>query len=398
MNKPLEGIRVIALEQYGAGPFGTLHLADLGAEIIKIEDPNTGGDVSRYIPPFQNDKDSLFYETFNRNKKSLALDIKSNEGRKVFEDLVKKSDVVFSNFRGDVPEKLSITYNDLKHLNESIVCVSLSSFGMTGDKKTQPGYDYILQAISGWMDLTGDPQGPPTKSGLSLVDYSGGLIAAISILAGLNQLRNTGKGLDCDLSLFDTAISMLTYPATWMLTKGHVTSRTKDSSHPSVVPFQTFQTSDGWISIVCAKEKFWTSLVEEVKDNRLESGDYANFQLRYDNKEKLSKILSEIFIKDSSSSWESRLKEKNIPCGIVNTLEEALNEKHIADRKMIIEYEHPTFGKIKQVRTSANVGDSFNNTHRKAPSLGEDKGYILSEVLEYSDLEVKKLETKGVFG
>ncbi len=398
MNKPLEGIRVIALEQYGAGPFGTLHLADLGAEIIKIEDPNTGGDVSRYIPPFQNDKDSLFYETFNRNKKSLALDIKSNEGRKVFEDLVKKSDVVFSNFRGDVPEKLSITYNDLKHLNESIVCVSLSSFGMTGDKKTQPGYDYILQAISGWMDLTGDPQGPPTKSGLSLVDYSGGLIAAISILAGLNQLRNTGKGLDCDLSLFDTAISMLTYPATWMLTKGHVTSRTKDSSHPSVVPFQTFQTSDGWISIVCAKEKFWTSLVEEVKDSRLESGDYANFQLRYDNKEKLSKILSEIFIKDSSSSWESRLKEKNIPCGIVNTLEEALNEKHIADRKMIIEYEHPTFGKIKQVRTSANVGDSFNNTHRKAPSLGEDKGYILSEVLEYSDLEVKKLETKGVFG
>tara|TARA_B100000586_G_C20098141_1_gene423502 strand:- start:336 stop:1532 length:1197 start_codon:yes stop_codon:yes gene_type:complete len=398
LNKPLEGIRVIALEQYGAGPFGTLHLADLGAEIIKIEDPNTGGDVSRYIPPFQNDKDSLFYETFNRNKKSLALDIKSNEGRKVFEDLVKKSDVVFSNFRGDVPEKLSITYNDLKHLNESIVCVSLSSFGMTGDKKTQPGYDYILQAISGWMDLTGDPQGPPTKSGLSLVDYSGGLIAAISILAGLNQLRNTGKGLDCDLSLFDTAISMLTYPATWMLTKGHVTSRTKDSSHPSVVPFQTFQTSDGWISIVCAKEKFWTSLVEEVKDSRLESGDYANFQLRYDNKEKLSKILSEIFIKDSSSSWESRLKEKNIPCGIVNTLEEALNEKHIADRKMIIEYEHPTFGKIKQVRTSANVGDSFNNTHRKAPSLGEDKGYILSEVLEYSDLEVKKLETKGVFG
>ena len=398
MNKALEGIRVIALEQYGAGPFGTLHLADLGAEIIKIEDPNTGGDVSRYIPPFQNGKDSLFYETFNRNKKSLALDIKSNDGRKVFEDLVKKSDVVFSNFRGDVPEKLSITYNDLKHLNESIVCVSLSSFGMTGDKKTQPGYDYILQAISGWMDLTGDPEGPPTKSGLSLVDYSGGLIAAISILAGLNQLRNTGKGLDCDLSLFDTAISMLTYPATWMLTKGHVTNRTKDSSHPSVVPFQTFQTSDGWISIVCAKEKFWTSLVEEVKDSRLESGDYANFQLRYDNRESLSRILSEIFIKDSSSSWESRLREKNIPCGIVNTLEEALNEKHIADRKMIIEYDHPKFGKIKQVRTSANVGDSFSNIHRRAPSLGEDKGYILSEVLEYSDLEVKKLETKGVFG
>ena len=171
MKKTLEDVRVIALEQYGAGPFGTLHLADLGAEIIKIEDPTTKGDVSRYIPPFQEDSHSLFFETFNRNKKSISLDIKTQRGREVFHDLIKVSDVVFSNFRGDVPEKLNLTYEHLGKINKSIVCVSLSSFGMTGSRKSQPGYDYIMQAISGWMDLTGDPDGPPTKSGLSLVDY-----------------------------------------------------------------------------------------------------------------------------------------------------------------------------------------------------------------------------------
>ena len=162
MKKPLQDIRVIALEQYGAGPFGTLHLAELGAEIIKIEDPKTKGDVSRYIPPFQEDSNSLFFETFNRNKKSISLDIRTPKGREVFDDLVKVSDVVFSNFRGDVPEKLNLTYKDLGKIIKLIVCVSLSSFGMTGSRSDQPGYDYIMQAVSGWMDLTGDPEGPPT--------------------------------------------------------------------------------------------------------------------------------------------------------------------------------------------------------------------------------------------
>ena len=173
------------------------------------------------------------FKNNNRNKKSISLDIKTQRGREVFHDLIKVSDVVFSNFRGDVPEKLNLTDEHLVKINKSIVCVSLSEFGMTGSRKNQPGYDYIMQAISGWMDLTGDPDGPPTKSGLSLVDYSGGLAAAISILAGLHSARLSGEGMDCDLSLFDTAISMLTYPATWMLTKNHVTQRTKDSAHPS---------------------------------------------------------------------------------------------------------------------------------------------------------------------
>lgn len=398
MKKPLQDIRVIALEQYGAGPFGTLHLAELGAEIIKIEDPKTKGDVSRYIPPFQEDSNSLFFETFNRNKKSISLDIRTPKGREVFDDLVKVSDVVFSNFRGDVPEKLNLTYKDLGKINKLIVCVSLSSFGMTGSRSDQPGYDYIMQAVSGWMDLTGDPEGPPTKSGLSIVDYSGGLAAAISILAGLHSAKLNGKGMDCDLSLFDTAISMLTYPATWMLTKNHVTERTRDSSHPSVVPFQIFKTSNGWISVVCAKEKFWKLLVEELGDPRLEESTFDDFESRYNNKDSLTKILSDIFVKESSEYWDLRLQQKKIPCGIVNSLEEALQDTQVKERNMILEIDHPIFGSVKGVRTSAHVGNSRNYDQNRAPFLNENKDYVLNDLLNYKPEKIKELEEGGIFG
>src|SRR5688572_29038015 len=168
--RPLEDVRILAIEQYGAGPFGTLHLADMGADIIKIEEPRAKGDVGRAVPPFQEGEDSLFFETFNRNKRSLSLDVSTQAGRAVLEDLVRVADVVYSNLRGDVPARLKITYDDLKHINPKIVCCSLSGFGMTGPRAKDPAYDYILQGLTGWMDITGEPDGPPTKSGLSLVD------------------------------------------------------------------------------------------------------------------------------------------------------------------------------------------------------------------------------------
>ena len=179
--RPLEDVRILAIEQYGAGPFGSVQLDDLGADVIKIEDPSVGGDIGRYVTPLQDGEDSIFFETFNRNKRSLSLDLNTHSGRAVFEDLVRVSDVVYSNLRGDVPERLAIRYDDLKHINPKVVCCSLSGYGMTGPRRADPGYDYVVQGLTGWMDLTGEPDGPPTKSGLSLVDYSGGLVAAISI-------------------------------------------------------------------------------------------------------------------------------------------------------------------------------------------------------------------------
>ena len=182
-GRVLEGIRVLDLSRVVAGPFATGILADLGADVIKIEDPRTNGDVGRYVPPFQSGEDSLFFETFNRNKRSLSLDITSESGRQVFEDLVASADAVVSNLRGDVPAKLRIQYDDLQHVNPRIVCVSLSGFGNVGPRVSEPGYDYILQGMCGWMNLTGEPDGPPTKSGLSLVDFSSGYVLAAATLA-----------------------------------------------------------------------------------------------------------------------------------------------------------------------------------------------------------------------
>ena len=178
MTLPLADVRILAVEQFGAGPWGTLQLADLGADVVKLEDPASAGDVGRYVPPFQEGEDSLFFETFNRNKKSISLDLRDSAGRDRFEELVRVSDVVFSNLRGDQPAKLRLRYDDLKHLNPGIVCCSLSGFGMTGPRAAEGGYDYMMQGLAGWMALTGEPDGPPTKSGLSLVDLSGGYAAA----------------------------------------------------------------------------------------------------------------------------------------------------------------------------------------------------------------------------
>ena len=196
MSAPLADLTIVAVEQFGAGPFGTMQLADLGAEVIKIEDPSVGGDVSRYVPPFQDGTDSLFFESFNRNKRSLTLDLRHPQARAVLEDLVRVSDAVVSNLRGDQPEKLRIRYDDLAHLNPRIVCVSLSGFGMTGPRAREGGYDYMMQGLAGWQSLTGEPGGPPTKSGLSLVDFCGGYVAALATVAGVWQARRDGRGCD----------------------------------------------------------------------------------------------------------------------------------------------------------------------------------------------------------
>lgn len=394
--KPLDDIRILSLEQYGAGPFGSLHLADLGAEIIKIEDPNFKGDVGRYVPPFNEGTDSLFHETFNRGKKSIVLDINSPEGREVFNDLVKKSDVVYSNFRGDVPKKLKITYNDLKSLNKKIVCVSLTGFGMTGPRSSEPGYDYIMQGLTGWMNLTGEPDGPPTKSGLSLVDYSGGLIASIAILAGVHSARKSGEGMDCDLSLYDTALSLLTYPATWWLSKGYEVERSSRSAHPSLVPFQLFKGNDEWFVVGCAKEKFWERLRDLLGDDRLKQEKFSNFSLRFENKEELIVILDEIFSQKNAAIWLELLKEQKIPSGPINSLKDVFEDEHAKSRKMIFEYEHPDLGKVKQVLSPVNVGESNKKDIERAPLYNEHAEEILRERLNYSDEEIQILKDNGV--
>ena len=396
--RPLADIRILSLEQYGAGPFGTLHLADLGAEVIKVEDPRVGGDVGRYVPPYANEEDSLFFEAFNRNKKSISIDLLTPEGRAVFEDLVKVCDVVYSNLRGDVPAKMKITYNDLKHLNPKIVCCSLTGFGMTGPRSSEPGYDYILQGLAGWMDLTGEPDGPPTKSGLSMVDYSGGFVAAISLLAGVHAARRDGVGMDCDLSLYDAAIGMLTYPGVWHMNAGFTPVRTHHSAHPSLVPFQAFEASDGWIIIGCAKEKFWQRLTEVIgKPEWATDPRFITFADRQRNATALLPMLEEIIRHRTVDQWLSVLYPASIPCGPINDVAQAMLEPHTIARNLIFETEHPRYGTIKNLASPVKVGIEAV-THRRAPQRNENFDEVMSGLLKYSPEKIASLGDAGAFG
>ncbi|MEM8988059.1 MAG: CoA transferase, partial [Pseudomonadota bacterium] len=265
MRQPLKGVKIIAVEQYGAGPYGTMFLADLGAEVIKIENPKTGGDVSRATGPhFLGENDSEFFQTFNRNKKSVCLDLKSEDGRAAFEKLVAGADAVANNLRGDQPKKLRIAYEDLKAVKPSIVCAHLSAYGRDNDRAGWPGYDYLMQAEAGFLSLTGEPDGPPARFGLSMVDFMTGMTMAFGLVSAVLGARQSGEGGDVDVSLFDVALHQLSYPATWYLNEGDVTRRLSRSAHPSTVPSQLFKTANGWVLLMCQTPKFWTIFCEKV--------------------------------------------------------------------------------------------------------------------------------------
>lgn len=397
--RPLADITILAIEQYGAGPFASLLLADLGADVIKIEDPSTGGDVGRYVPPFNEGEDSLFYQTFNRNKRSISLDLRSEAGRSVFERLVAEADVVFSNLRGDVPAKLGITYEDLAPLNPGIVCASLSGFGIEGATSDLPGYDYIFQGLAGWMSLTGDPDGPPTKSGVSLVDFSGGLVAGIAILSAVHAARRDGVGSNCDLSLYDVATALLTYDATWTLNTDWEPTRRPRSAHPSLVPFQVFQGADEeWFVVACAKEKFWDRLRDALDDERLADDRlYGDFEARDRNREELVRTLDSIFSTRAASEWLEHLGRAGVPVGPVRSVREALESEETDSRSLIIEVDHDAFGTIRQVRSPVRVGSTDEETNVRAPHRGEHQDQILAD-LGYSEMEVEELVASGAFG
>jgi crotonobetainyl-CoA:carnitine CoA-transferase CaiB-like acyl-CoA transferase len=391
---PLEGVRVLAISQYGAGPWTTLHLADLGAEVIKIEDPGTGGDVARYVPPYTGEQDSIYFQSFNRNKKSITLNLRSADGKRIFRELAAKSDAVFNNLRGDVPAKLGIDYPGLKDINPKIVCCSLSAFGRDNFRSTEPGYDYIMQAYAGWMSITGEPDGPPAKSGLSLVDLCAGVMAAFGMVSAIMKARETGEGCDVDVSLFDAAFSLLGYVGAWTLSRGYEPTRTGHSAHPSQVPAQIFQTADGWLAIMCAKERFWQNLCEAAGHPQLaENPKFLTFSDRLENRAELTGILDDIFLTRTTSAWMDVLRGK-IPCGPVNTVPEALQDPLVAANELVVEVDHPEFGTVRQLATAVKISGARKEHHR-APALGEHTDSILRDTLGLSDEQLAGLRERG---
>jgi crotonobetainyl-CoA:carnitine CoA-transferase CaiB-like acyl-CoA transferase len=393
-HPPLSGIRIVSVEQFGAGPWATMMLADLGAEIIKVENPETRGDVARYVPPYTAEQDSVYFQSFNRNKKSMTLNLKHPGAREVLRRLVMISDGVFNNLRGDLPARLGLDYPALSEVKSSIVCCSLSAFGRDGSRAGEPGYDYLMQGYAGWMSLTGEPDGPPTKTGLSLVDLGAGAMASLGMVSAILRARKTGLGCDVDVNLFDTALAQLGYVAAWHLTKGYQPQRMPDSSHPSQIPSQVVPTRDGWLVVMCAKEKFFRNLVRVLGAPGLaEDVRFSGFEDRLENRDILIPILKDLFRKKTTADWLGLLRGK-VPCAPVNTVAEAFADPHVVENNMILDLPHPEFGAVRVVASPIKVGDASVEP-RRGPSLGEHNEPILGDYLGLSTSEIEKLRNDG---
>ena len=394
---PLEGVRILAVSQFGAGPFGTQVLADLGAEVIKIEDPGVGGDVARYVPPFEGEADSPYFQSFNRGKRSLTLNLRHPDGQAVLHDLVRVSDAVFNNARGDLPGKLGLTYETLKAVNPRIVCCALSGFGTTGPRAAEPAFDYLIQGYAGYMSVTGEPDGPPGKCGVSIIDFAGGYVGMVGLMVGLFDAQRTGIGRDVDIALLDTAVSMLSYFAIWTLNHEWAPERTRDSAHQVLVPAQNFPTKDGWIVVFCNKDKFWQELVETLEAPEIGADPrFRTFPDRHAHRDLLLPLLKARFATRTSADWLDRLRGR-VPCAPVNDVRQALADDQVRARDMIVEVPHPEFGTLKEVRSPIRTEGEVRNP-RRAPKLGEDTDAILGDILGYSASTIAGLRTRGVLG
>ncbi len=392
---PLDGFRILAVEQYGAGPFGTMLLGDLGAEIIKIENPAEGGDMARAVGPYFLDSgDSEFFQSFNRNKKSLTLNLKTAEGRKTLHDLVRTADGLLDNLRGDLPEKLGLTYAVLRDVNPRIVCAHLSAYGREGERAAWPGYDYLMQAESGCLRLTGETDGPPSRCGVSIVDMMTGITAGFALLSGMLGARVSGHGFDLDASLFDTALHNLSYLATWYLNEGVNQGREARSSHPSLTPSQLFRTKDGWIFIMCNKEKFWPILARAVdRPEWAEDPAFRTFTDRLKQRRKLTEMLDAALQARTTAAWLAHFAGR-VPAAPVYDVQQALDNPFVKANGNIGTFPHPTREGFEMLLGPIRVGGEAPRAE-PAPALGADTDALL-EGLGYDKARIAGLREKGI--
>lgn len=378
IGKPLEGIRVLTLEQFGAGPYGTMFLAELGAEVIKVEAPQ-GGDPSRQVGPHKlGENDSEYFQAWNLGKKSVTLDMKSEAGRRHFEALVKSADCVVNNMRGTQPAKLGIDYASLKHLKPSIVCLHISAYGRDNERKDWPGYDFLMQAEAGLMELTGEPDGPPTRVGVSMIDSISGLTGIVGLLSCLLRARTTGQGCDVDTCLYDVAMHQLTYPGLWYLNEGDVSPRVPRSAHLSLAPVQTFPTKDGWIYVMCMTQKFWLALCEVMDRGDLAVDPrFPDPNTRAKNRATLSVELDVTFRTRTTAEWLAAMNGL-LPAAPVYRLDQALDSSFARETGMVSSVPHPVKGELRILANPLRI-DGERLAQAACSSLGADNESLLGK-------------------
>jgi CoA:oxalate CoA-transferase len=396
MSKPLAGLRVLDLTHMLSGPYGAMILADLGAETIKVE-PLQGEGTRKLLandPRNSLEGQGAYFITLNRNKQSVALDLKSEQGLKVFYDLVREADIVIENFSSGVAAKLKIGYENLSDINPAIINCSISGFGSDGPNFKRPAFDQVVQALGGGMSITGADPEHPMRAGIPIGDLGGGMFGVMGILAALYERERSGKGQHVDISMLDCQISMLNYMATMHFLSG-------DDPHPIGnahfvhVPYNSYPTQDGHIIIAVIVDTFWDNLQEVIDHPPFRDEKYKTQPQRLADKDIIDAKLSEIFVTQSSNYWLDRLNEKRIPCARVNNFSEALNDEQVLSRNMVIDLKHPSGASTKGPGNPIKLSRTGEESFSAAPLLGEHTATVLSDLLGYADTEIERLRQDG---
>jgi crotonobetainyl-CoA:carnitine CoA-transferase CaiB-like acyl-CoA transferase len=391
---PLAGLRVLDLSRILSGPFATMILADLGADVIKLENPAGGDDTREWAPPYQGDQ-SAYFLSINRNKRGIAVDLKSDEGRKIAQSLAEQADVLVENFRPGAAARLGLGYEELSARNPRLIYASISGFGQTGPDAQLPGYDAIAQAIGGLVSVTGEPEGQPVRVGAPVADLGAAMWAAIGVLAALHARAATGRGDWIDISLLDGQIAWLTYVAGGYFATG-VVPRRYGSAHPTIVPYQALRTGDGYLMVAVGNDALWRRFAPLVGLPEL-AGDprFATNPDRVVHRTELIPLLEAALASRGSAAWAEAMAQAGIPAGPINTVDQALAQRQVVARDMVLTTEHPTAGTLRMPGSPIKLSHHDATIRRPPPLLGEHTAEVLTE-LGYSDADIAALRDTGV--
>lgn len=392
---PLDGVRVLDLTRVLAGPYCTMFLGDLGAEVVKVEQPGVGDDTRGWGPPFAGGE-STYFLCVNRNKKSITLDLKSTEGIQLLKKLAACTDVLIENFRPGTMERLGLGEEVLRAVNPRLIYASLSGFGADGPMREVPGYDLIIQAWGGLMSITGMPDGEPTKVGVAIVDLVAGLMLGKSIAAALFAREKLGVGQKIDTSLLEAEVACLVNTGSNYLVEGKVPGRW-GNAHPTIVPYQSFKTADGFLVIGVASEGIWQRFCPAIgKAELADDSRFARNADRVANRGALITILSEMFLSRATDTWLSLLNKAQVPCAPIQTIDKVFASSQVRHRDMLVEIVHPTAGSVRMAGIPVKFSVTPPSVRLPPPLLGEHSGDVLAGWLRLSDKEIAELREKKI--
>ncbi|MFV1859017.1 MAG: CaiB/BaiF CoA transferase family protein [Anaerolineales bacterium] len=395
-DKLLDGVRVVDLTRILAGPYCTMLLGDLGADVIKVEVPGRGDDTRQWGPPFTAGGESSYFLAANRNKRSLTLNLKSKRGRVILKKLIQEADVLIENFRMGTLKKWGLDYEQLKELKPDLIYCTVTGYGYTGPYRDRPGYDFIIQALGGFMSVTGPEDGEPFRAGIAIADLASGMYACNAVLASLYARERTGAGQRIDISLLDCQVALMSYVVSNYLVSGDPPRRF-GNAHPNIVPYEVFKAQDDYFAFAAGNDIQWAKFCEAVdREAWVADERFATNPARLQNRSELVRLLNELFSTRSVEHWIQLCESIGLPAGPINTMDAVLSDPQVLARELVMEVPHPTEGSVPLLRSPLNIPTAPSEVRYPPPTLGQHTDQILSELLSFDSVEIQALREAGV--